>query len=167
MLTLRDPMDSRQPGSSVRGILQARILEWVAIPFSRGPFQPRHQTQVSRIASRSDPPGQPTGISQTLTRLCGPHHDLLFSPVPAHLGISSLWSFPFPSPQKEKELRPIQALWQLRANGIRNEKIHVHLLAISYMKFRTWVPPQVLWFCLHIKKKKLWIILTSQIRVIT
>ena len=35
-LTLHDPMDCSLPGSSVHGILQARILEWVAIPFSRG-----------------------------------------------------------------------------------------------------------------------------------
>ena len=34
--TLRNPMDCRPPGSSVHGILQARILEWVAMPFSRG-----------------------------------------------------------------------------------------------------------------------------------
>ena len=34
----------------VHGILQARILEWVAVPFSRGSSQPRKQTQVSRIA---------------------------------------------------------------------------------------------------------------------
>ena len=34
-LTLCDPMDCSQPGSSVHGISQARILEWVAIPFSR------------------------------------------------------------------------------------------------------------------------------------
>ena len=34
-LTLHDPMDSSQPGSSVHGIFQARILEWVAISFSR------------------------------------------------------------------------------------------------------------------------------------
>ena len=40
------------PGSSVHGILQARILEWVAIPFSRGSSQPRYQTQVSGIAGR-------------------------------------------------------------------------------------------------------------------
>ena len=44
-LTLYDPMDYR-----VHGILQARILEWVAVPFSRGFSQPRDQTQVSRIA---------------------------------------------------------------------------------------------------------------------
>ena len=38
--------------SIVHGILQARILEWVAFPFSRGSPQPRDQTQVSRIAGR-------------------------------------------------------------------------------------------------------------------
>ena len=40
------------PGSSLHGILQARILEWVTIPFSRGSSQPRGQTQVSCIAGR-------------------------------------------------------------------------------------------------------------------
>ena len=44
-LTLCDPMDC-----TVHGILQARILEWVAYPFSRGSSQPRGQTQVSCIA---------------------------------------------------------------------------------------------------------------------
>ena len=37
-------------GYAVRGILQARMLEWVAFPFSRGSSQPRDQTQVSHIA---------------------------------------------------------------------------------------------------------------------
>ena len=50
--TLCDPMDSRPPESSVHGILQARILEWVSIPFSRGSSQPRDQTWVSCIAGR-------------------------------------------------------------------------------------------------------------------
>ena len=43
--TLCNPMDY-----SVHGILQARILDWVAFPFSRGSSQPRDQTQVSHIA---------------------------------------------------------------------------------------------------------------------
>ena len=51
-LTLCDPMDWSPPGSSVHGILQARILEWVAISFSRGSSWPRDRTQVSRIAGR-------------------------------------------------------------------------------------------------------------------
>ena len=47
-----DPMNCSLPGSSVHGILQARILEWVAISFSRGTSQPRNWTQVSRIVGR-------------------------------------------------------------------------------------------------------------------
>ena len=45
-LTLCDSMDCSPPGSSVHGILQARILEWVAMPSSRGSYQPRDQTLV-------------------------------------------------------------------------------------------------------------------------
>ena len=51
-LTLCYPMDCSPPGSSVHGIFQARILEWVAISFSRGSFGLRDPTQVSRIAGR-------------------------------------------------------------------------------------------------------------------
>ena len=47
---LCNPMDRSPPGSSVHGISQARILEWVAMPFSRGSSQPRDQTQVSYIS---------------------------------------------------------------------------------------------------------------------
>ena len=46
------PVDCSPPSSSVHGILQARILEWVAISFSRGSSQPRDQTQVSHIEGR-------------------------------------------------------------------------------------------------------------------
>ena len=45
-------MDSSPPGSSVHGILQARIQEWIAISFSRGSSRPRDWTQVSCIAGR-------------------------------------------------------------------------------------------------------------------
>ena len=51
-LTLCGPVDCSPPGSSVRGILQARIPEWVAIPFSRVSSWTRDQTQVSWIANR-------------------------------------------------------------------------------------------------------------------
>ena len=52
VVSLCDPMDCSPPGSSVHGILQARILEWVAIPFSKESSQPRDQTPVSFIAGR-------------------------------------------------------------------------------------------------------------------
>ena len=57
-LTLCDPMDCSPPGSSVYGILQTRILEWVAMPFSKGTSQFRDQTRVSG-KFLTEPPGKP------------------------------------------------------------------------------------------------------------
>ena len=60
-LTVSNPMDCSLPGSSVHAIFQARVLEWVAISFSRGSSQPRDQTWVSHIVDRrlpSEPPGK-------------------------------------------------------------------------------------------------------------
>ena len=50
--SLCDPMDCHPPGSSVHEIFQARILEWVAISFSRGSSQPRDRTWVSCTAGK-------------------------------------------------------------------------------------------------------------------
>ena len=49
---LCNPMDCGPLGSSVHGIFQARILEWMAMPSSRGSSQPRDQTQISLLAGR-------------------------------------------------------------------------------------------------------------------
>ena len=54
---LCDPMDCSPPDSSVHGISQARILEWVAISFSRGSSRPRDRTQTD--SSPPEPPGKP------------------------------------------------------------------------------------------------------------
>ena len=48
--TLCDPMNCSLPGSSIHGILQARILEWLAISFSKGTSPPRDQTSVSFVS---------------------------------------------------------------------------------------------------------------------
>ena len=59
--TLCDPMDCSQPDSTVQGILQARILEWVAMPSSRGSSWPRDSTCISCTAggfSTAEPPGK-------------------------------------------------------------------------------------------------------------
>ena len=50
--TLSDPMDCSLPGSSVHGIFQAIVLEWIAISFSKESSQPRDQTWVSHIVDR-------------------------------------------------------------------------------------------------------------------
>ena len=54
------PMDCSPPGSSVHGILQAKILEWVANSFSRGSPQASDQTRASWVAGRSLP-SEPLG----------------------------------------------------------------------------------------------------------
>ena len=54
-LTFCDPMDYSPPGSSVHGILQARTLEWVAMPFSRGSSRPRDRTHVSYVSCIEHP----------------------------------------------------------------------------------------------------------------
>ena len=53
--TLCDPMDCSLPRSSVHGIFQARVLEWVTTSFSRGSSQPKDRTWVSRIVGRRFP----------------------------------------------------------------------------------------------------------------
>ena len=71
--TLCDPKDWSLPDSSVHRVLQARILGWVAISFSRGSFQPRVWTWVSRIAGRffpSEPPGKPLHFFISGHKLC-------------------------------------------------------------------------------------------------
>ena len=78
-LTLCDPMGCSQPGSSVHGTLQARILEWVAMPSSRGSSQPRDQACIlmsPALAGRFltinttwEAPAQPLPSSKTQTVL--------------------------------------------------------------------------------------------------
>ena len=55
---LCDLMDCSLPGSSIHGILQTRILEWLASPFSRGSSQPRDQTQSPALWADSLPSGR-------------------------------------------------------------------------------------------------------------
>ena len=64
-LTLCDPMDCSPPGILSMGILQARILKWVAMPSSRGSCQARDPTQFSHIAAdslQSEPPAKPPTV---------------------------------------------------------------------------------------------------------
>ena len=111
--TLCDPMDYSLPGSSVHGILQARILEWVTMPSSKGSSQPRDITQGSNshllcllhwqmCSLPLVPPGKPyhdivqfSSVTQSCLTLCDPmdcstpglpvHHQLpQFTQTPVH-----------------------------------------------------------------------------------
>ena len=53
--TLCDPVDCILSGSSIHGIFQAGVLEWIAIAFSRGSFKPRDQTQVTQSQRKAMP----------------------------------------------------------------------------------------------------------------
>ena len=82
---LCDPIDYSLPGSSVRGILQARILEWVAIPFSRESSEPKDRTWVSCMTDESlpsEPPGKPSNL-QPLSppQISGGEAKSTFSPL--------------------------------------------------------------------------------------
>ena len=66
--TLCNPMDYSLPGSSVHGIFQARVLEWVAISFTRGYSWPRDRTWVSHIVGRRNVYGLPKKNSKNIER---------------------------------------------------------------------------------------------------
>ena len=105
-----DPVDCSPPGSSVRGILQARILEWVAIPFSRGFSWHRDWTWVSCIAGRvftiwvtKEAPKYPLIFCywSIVANQCCVSFYMQWNESAIHLHIySPFWiSFPFRSPQ--------------------------------------------------------------------
>ena len=76
------------PGSSVHGVLQARILEWVAIPFSRGSSQAKDQTQVTHIA------GGLFTIWATRETLVAKSHKTLLYYIPWPTRLLCPWDFP-------------------------------------------------------------------------
>ena len=94
------PVDCSPPGSSVNGILQARILEWVAISYSRGSSQPRNQTRFSCIAGRFF-----TNLKECESAFRPPHPPLRVSGShcsPGHLmGITLPSSVETPDPARQ------------------------------------------------------------------
>ena len=92
-----DPMDYCSPGSSVRGILQARILERVAISFSRGSSRPMDPTRVSCIAGRFStamPPGSTIQNNKLKKKKRHPVPSAWLAPALRYL----LWKAPVSSP---------------------------------------------------------------------
>ena len=86
--TLCNPMDCSPPGASVHGVLWARVLEWVAMSFSRESSQPRDQTWVSHVSCTS---------RQVLKH----QHRLGLTTVCGHLPFSSTFSSSSDSSQSE------------------------------------------------------------------
>ena len=101
--TVCNPMDSSPSGSSVHGILQTRIMEWVASPFSRGSSRPRDRTCVSCIAGRF--------FTTWATREAPPHTQECIQ-VNATLSIHPI----FPSPHVQKSVLYIHVFYSCPAN---------------------------------------------------
>ena len=96
--TLGNCMDCSLPGSSIHGIFLARILEWVAIPFSRGSSWPRDWTHVSCIAGRfftTELPGKPSRHVEDISQ---DDHSLIIS----LLGFLLLFTFCYIPEPSEK-----------------------------------------------------------------
>ena len=84
--TLCKPMDCELPGSSVHGILQARVLARVAIPFSRGPSKPVFSISAHRFFT-TEPPGKPVISAGRSKEMVGRSHDDSCGP-----GLEDKWS---------------------------------------------------------------------------
>ena len=115
-LTLCDPMDY-----AVHGILQVRILEWVAFPFSRGSSQPRDQTQVSPTLQVASLPAEPQGKAKntgvgSLSLLQADFTDPGIEPGSPALQVDSLPTEPWEKPlwlicfDKSHTCKPITTL---------------------------------------------------------
>ena len=92
-LTLCDPVDCSPPGSSVHGIFQARVLEWIAISFSRGSFNPGIEPGSPELKADSlppEPPGKPPFTVDSYSYIFQTHSKKQTEPVflpPTHFTV--------------------------------------------------------------------------------
>ena len=111
-LTLCDPMDYSPPGSSVLGILQARILEWSSCSLLQGSFPIRDRTRVFHITSRfypSEPPGK--------------HLITYLKVISLIISICSRW-FPWQSSREDSTLPLLGSQVRSLLRELRSHKLH-------------------------------------------
>ena len=132
--TLCDPKNCSPPVSSVRGISQARLLEWVAYPFSRGSSRPRDWTWVSCIAGKFF-----TIWAIRETKIVTPWTAAHLAPLSMGLSGKEYWSgLPFPPPKDlpDPGIEPTSPALQedyLPLRHLGNPNRHLHL-----QKFVKW-----------------------------
>ena len=100
--------DSLRPSGTVHGILQARILEWAAVPFSRGSSQPRDGTQVSSIVGRFFTSWVTREVQEYWTRYPLPSPADLPSQPRDRTRVSCIAGRFFTSRKEKKEALPLQ-----------------------------------------------------------
>ena len=129
-LTLRGPTKYSPPGLSVQGILQARILEWVAMPSSRGSSRPRDRTQVSHVSRTGGqilprvPPGKskPSGILALILLVAEAVFPLQFRMGSIPYQIDPLWGGASPTNTKETGL----SLLKYQSHSVVSNSLRPH-----------------------------------------
>ena len=113
-LTLCDLMECSLPGTPLHGILQARILKWIAMPSSRGSSQPKDQTRISYVSCIG------RWVLYHQCHLGSPHTSLCF-PKSIHLEIWQTWT---------KQL----AVWVIKLKVLQKQ-FPYHLLHTRWSKY--------------------------------
>ena len=143
-------MDCSPPGSSVHGILQARILQWVAIPFSRGSSPPRDRTWFSSVAVRFftvEPPGKPHySVLKILSLLMGFSRQEYWSGLP----------FPSPVDHSLSELSTMTLMYWVALHGMVHsfidlDKAVIHVISLLSFLWLWFSFCPALW-CIRIRK---------------
>ena len=139
-LTLCDPIDCTMPGSSVLGVLQARIPEWAAMPSSRGPSWPKDRTLVPCISCvtgrffTTEPPGKPLvsfdwqywfDVQTTWSLLQKPLYSL---------------ASPFPLQGRPSEWPEIVVFWAWSPGKVCQIKHNSQLLACAFFTANNLIP---------------------------
>ena len=128
--TLCDPMDCSLPVTSVAGIFQARVLEWVAISFSRGSSQARDRTWVSRIVGSLSHQGSPQLEKSFLAQIWRRRNYLLVR-SPLRVSSSEKWDQLSKHGQSQVSLIYSLTLSFFFFSFLRLENNHILLVKIS------------------------------------
>ena len=145
-LTLCNPMDCSPPGFSLHGILQARILEWVAISFSRVSSWPRDQTHVSCIegefftiwASRD------SLVAQLVKNLLWENRNriiekMLHFPTSFHLWSIAIWSFDlYHNLGMQKETMLWSSFYRQKIWDSESPQVWIHILQYGDIIKHVW-----------------------------
>ena len=137
--TLCDPMNCSLPGSSVHGTFQARVLEWIAISFSRGSSQPRDWTRVSRIVDRhftvwATREGQTNmRYTESLPQLCQPQFPVILSEA---ILDDNLFNTRHMNKPRQDQPNPAKSNWTP----------HIHDINKNVLLYT----PEILWLTMHL-----------------
>ena len=126
-IQLCDPVDCSPPGSSIHGILQARILEWVAMPSSRGSYQPRDWTSISCLLHWQVSSLPPSHLGSPILHVLACLGSDLEKEVANHSCILA-WRIPWTEEPDRSWLIGLQSRTRLKRLSIQARILHIVFL---------------------------------------